>query len=205
MKFLKGCLIFLALDLFFSLALAGAAAYFLTRPPASVRDLPPPATSPEKAQALETKLNEFAQGLEQAGERKPLSLVITEDEANSLIARELPRFQEQNPEAIPFQIESARVLFREGKVIATAVIDIQGFRPQVAVEARVSANGGRPKIDIERIDLGRIPFPLLGLLQDYIGQALQALETEELPLEVERVEITEGKLLLEGWSQPPAR
>ena len=205
MSFLKGCLIVLALDLLFSLALAGAAAYFITRPPASVRDLPPPATSLEKAQALETKLNEFAQAMEQAGERKPLSLVITEDEASSLIARELPRFQEENPEAIPFQIDSPRVLFREGKVIATAFIDIQGFRPQVAVEARVSAQGGRPKIDIERIDLGRIPFPLLGLLQDYIGQALQALETEELPLEVERAEITEGKLLLEGWSQPGPR
>ena len=205
MRFLKGCLIFLALNLLFALAVAGAAAYFITRPPASVRDLPPPATSLEKAQALETKLDEFAQGMEQAGERKPLSLVITEDEASSLIARELPRFQEENPEAIPFQIDSPRVLFREGKVIATAVIDIQGFRPQVAVEARVSAQAGRPKIDIERIDLGRIPIPLLGLFQDYIGQALQALETEKLPLEVERVEITEGKLLLEGWSQPPAR
>ena len=205
MSFLKGCLIVLALDLLFSLALAGAAAYFITRPPASVRDLPPPATSLEKAQALEAKLDEFARGLEQAGERTPLSLVITEDEASSLIARELARFQEENPEAIPFQIDSPRVLFREGKVIATAFIDIQGFRPQVAVEARVSAQGGRPKIDIERIDLGRIPFPLLGLLQDYIGQALQALETSELPLEIERVEITEGKLLLEGWSQPPAR
>ena len=205
MSFLKGCLIVLALDLLFSLALAGAAAYFITRPPASVRDLPPPATSLEKAQALEAKLDEFARGLEQAGERTPLSLVITEDEASSLIARELARFQEENPEAIPFQIDSPRVLFREGKVIATAFIDIQGFRPQVAVEARVSAQAGQPKIDIERIDLGRIPFPLLGLLQDYIGQALQALETEELPLEVERVEITDGKLLLEGWSQPPAR
>ncbi|HLE02757.1 MAG TPA: hypothetical protein VI877_04615, partial [Dehalococcoidia bacterium] len=72
MRFLKGCLIFLALNLLFALAVAGAAAYFITRPPASVRGLPPPATSPEKAQALETKLDEFAQGMEQAGERKPL-------------------------------------------------------------------------------------------------------------------------------------
>ena len=204
MKFLKGCLLFLALDLLFTLALVGAAAYLVTRPPASVRGLPPPATSPEKAEALETRLNELAQELEQSQERKPFSLVITEDEANSLIARELSTFQEQNPEAIPFRTESAWVLFRQGKVIAAAVIDLQGIRPQVAVEARVSAQSGRPKIDIERIDLGRIPFPLLGLLQDYIGQALQDLETEELPLEVERVEITEGELLLEGWSQPAA-
>ena len=201
MKFLKGCLLFLAIDLFFTLALVGAAAYFLTRPPASVRDLPPPATSPEKAQALETKLNEFAQGLEQADERKPFSLVITEDEANSLIARELSSFQEQNPEAIPFRIESAWVLFREGKAIATAVIDLQGFRPQVAVEARVSAQDGRPKIDIEKVDLGRLPLPL-GLLRDYIGQGLETLETEDIPLEVERVQVTEGRLLLEGWSKP---
>jgi len=183
------------------LALVGAAAYFLTRPPASVRDLPPPATSPEKAQALETKLNEFAQGLEQADERKPFSLVITEDEANSLIARELSSFQEQNPEAIPFRIESAWVLFREGKAIATAVIDLQGFRPQVAVEARVSAQDGRPKIDIEKVDLGRLPLPL-GLLRDYIGQGLETLESEDIPLEVERVQVTEGRLLLEGWSKP---
>jgi len=87
-------------------------------------------------------------------------------------------------------------------MMAAAVIDLQGFRPQVAVEAHVSAQDGRLKIDIEKIDLGRIPLPILGLIQDYISQAV--LETSELQFEVDRAEVTEGRLLLEGWSKPPA-
>lgn len=205
MRFLRGCLIFLALDLLFLLALAGAAAYFLTRSPASVRDLPPPATSPEKALALESKLNEFSRELEEAstaGERKHFSLVITEEEANSLIARELPAFQEQNPEAIPFWIDSAQVSFGEGTVLATAVIDLRGLHPQVAVEAQLGAQGGQPTVEIERIELGRLPLPLLGTLQNYVRQALEAPEAFDPSLEVEQVEVAEGKLTLEGWSKP---
>jgi uncharacterized protein YpmS len=204
-RFLRGCLIFMALDLLFLLALAGAAAYFLTRPPASVRDLPPPATSPEKALALENKLNEFSRELEEAStarERKHFSVVITEEEANSLITRELPRFQEQNPEAIPFRVDSAQVSFREGTVLATAVIGLGGLHPQVAVEAQLGAQGGQPTVDFERIELGRLPLPLLGPLQNYVRQALGAPEAFDLSLEVEQLEVAEGKLTLEGWSKP---
>ena len=203
MKFLRGCLIFLALDLALLLALAGAAAYFLTRTPASVRELPPPATSPEKAQALQNRLDEFSRDLEQAGaagERKRMSLVITEEEANSLIARELPTFQEKNPGTLPFRLESAQVSFREGKVLATAVVDLGGLHPQLAVVARVGAQGGRPEVEIERIELGRLP--LLGLVQNYVQQGLQAVETEDFPLEIDSVQVTDGQVVVEGWSKP---
>jgi len=202
-KFLRGCLIFLALDLALLLALAGAAAYFLTRTPASVRELPPPATSPEKAQALQNRLDEFSRDLEQAGaagERKRMSLVITEEEANSLIARELPTFQEKNPGTLPFRLESAQVSFREGKVLATAVVDLGGLHPQLAVVARVGAQGGRPEVEIERIELGRLP--LLGLVQNYVQQGLQAVETEDFPLEIDSVQVTDGQVVVEGWSKP---
>jgi hypothetical protein len=205
-RFLQGCLIFLALDLVLLLALAGAAAYFLTRTPASVRELPPPVISPVKALALQNRLDEFSRELEQAsaaGERKRMSLVITEEEANSLIARELPTLQEKNPWTLPFRLESAKVSFRDGKVLAAAVVDLGGLHPQLAVVARVGAQGGRPEVEIEVIELGRLP--LLGLVQNYVQQGVQAVETEDIPLEIDRVEVADGQLILEGWSKPQPR
>jgi len=205
-RFLRGCLIFLALDFLLLLALAGAAAYFLTRTPSSARGLPPPATSPEQAEALQNRLDEFSRELDQAnaaGERNRMSLVITEEEANSLIARELPAFQEENPQTLPFRMESVQVSFREGKVLAFAIFDLGGLHPRCAVVARISARGGQPEVEIEKVELGSLP--LLGLVQAWVLRGVQAVETEDFPLEIESVQVRDGQVVVEGWSKPRLR
>jgi hypothetical protein len=205
MRFLRGCLLFLALDSVVLLCLAGVAVFFLTGMPASVQNLPPPVTSPDKALALESKLNQFSQELEDAnaaGEREHMSLVITEEEANSLIARDLPAFQEQNPGAIPLRIESVQVSFWQGKVLAAAVVDLTPLRPRVAIVARVHLKDGRPSVEIERIDVGRLPTPLLApAVEDYIRQAVDP-GASGLPLIVDTVQIADGELIMDGWSKP---
>ena len=200
MRFLKGCLLFLLADLALLLLLGGVAYYFLTRSPRL--PAPPSTPSPQAAQALEDRLEAFAQDLEQAskaGQRKPMTLTITEAEASSLIDRELRQLPQDQT---PFRVESAQVFFRDGKVTALVQIAMAGLKPTITVEARVTAQNGRPKVEVGKIDVGALPLPILGPIKDQITQALHTLENAEIPMEVEKVTVGEGRLTLEGWSKP---
>jgi len=200
MKFVRTCLTVIIIDLLLLLLAAGALFYFLSGTPEGQPEASPAPVSPEAAERLERKVEAFLRELDEAvkaGRSRPVALEVTEEELNSLIARELPRLQEEA--GFPFKVESVWVYLRDGKVRLAARLDIQGFKPGLSAGLDLAVENGLPRVGLEDIDLGRVPLP--GPLRDQINRFIEAelnFAEMDLPLRLERVVVGEGKLILEG-------
>lgn len=203
MKFIKNCLTFIAILVLLLIFAAGTLFYFLTRSPEGKVETTPVPVTAEAAQRLESKVESFIEQLDQAGktgEQRRVTIEITEEELNSFIARELPRLQKEVD--FPFEVESVWVSLREGQARVTAQVNIAGFTPKLSATVGINVEDGVLKVDLKEIDLGRLPLP--GLLKEQIDRFLQEgvdLSQMDLPFELRKVVIKDGKLIVEGVSK----
>ena len=137
----------------------------------------PPATQPPPS--FEQKIENFMKEVEDArtaGESREVTLVITEDEANSEIA---PRLAEiELPEDIPLEVESVHVDFQPDLVVTTLKGAAYGITLNIEVEAKVNVQAGKPKVEVVDIKFGWLPLP--GGVKDQIT-GLITQKIEDLP------------------------
>ena len=218
-RFLKGCLILLGGLVAVALIGGGGGYYLLTRPvpppvssglpAAAPTPTPPPQVVEERAQSLENKLSAFQQQVDQAQQGTtpaPFRLEITEDEANAMVLRDLPKLNEQM-KGSSLAVTSVQAAFRDGKLKAVSQGEMSGFKANLNMEGSIALEAGKPKLVVEKLDLGLLPLPgalkeqITALVQDMFGQVLQVNPN----VTVQKVTVADGKLVLEGIISPAAK
>jgi len=196
MGFIRGCFTFLGVITFLVL-LALVAGYFslaLTPPLWSQRV--PVALSAEAIESLNQKLetlqNEIKVAVE-AKEEREVSLIITEEEANSKLVEVLAE------DKMPFK--EILFNFREDNVFGFSVLDTPGLKIKVAVKAKLEIAEGRTKVVVEDLNLGKLPLPKsMNEGAGYIMQILTELITipGELPWQITKIQVSDGKVTVTG-------
>ena len=150
-----------------------------TQPPPTTE--PPPAT--QSPPSFEQKMENFLKEVEDAhntGESRKISLVITEDEANSEIAPRLA--QVELPEDIPLEVESVHIDFQPDLAVTTLKGTAYGIALTVEVKAQVSIQDGEPKVEVIDVDFGWLPLPevVKDQITSLLTQKIEDLQTTAL-------------------------
>lgn len=172
------------------LLIAGIGGYFVTGP-APIDDWPNwVKPTDEAATILDDKIAALEQEIDEAAAGEELTLKLTEEEATSKLDR-LARDGE-----LSIEMEYIQVYFSDGIVQTFARVDM-GIDVQVAIEANIEVEDGKPDITIRHLNLGKIPIPKA--LIDSIMTALErALEErwDDLHLELQEVDIERGEITI---------
>jgi hypothetical protein len=189
----------------FSLALllviaGGGAAYFLAQTqPEAASGLPPVPASTEAATAFDEKVlsvQAAAETAKETGNAQPISLVFTEAELTSKAAFAVSSLTGGIVPTDP------QIHLRPGNIVFTAGVSIQGFPLKLAVTAIPVLLDGRPSFSIDQIQTG-LPLPD-GIKKEIDAQIAKILSPESLGLafDVTKIEVHEGRLVLEGTAKP---
>jgi hypothetical protein len=198
--------IFIAIGVSIILVL-GIGYYLLTHPPAPpglAAEVSPEITqeSPEAAARLETKIETFQQEIQAAqakGEKREVTLVITEGELNSMIRQQLAG---ERPAGMPadLNLEEVKVHFREDLLHFIIGVNIYGIKVTPIITADIVIIGGKPTIEVKSTDVGRVPLPgaVTDRLTQVLTQQLEGIGVLDLPIEVTKVVIGGGQLAIVG-------
>ena len=172
------------------LLIAGIGGYFITGP-APIDDWPNwVKPTDEAAASLDDKIKALEQEIDEAAVGEELTLELTEEEATSKLDR-LARDGE-----LSVEMEYIQVYFSDGIVQAFARVDM-GIDVQVAIEANIGVEDGKPDITIRGLNLGRIPIPK-ALINSVMTALERALEErwDDLHLELQEVDIEHGDITI---------
>jgi len=196
MRLIRGCFTFIGV-IAFLVILALIAGYFLLSltPPLWAQRVPV-SLSAEAVESLNQKLETLQTEIEtavEAGEEREVSLILTEEEANSKLAEVLAE------DKMPFK--DILFNFREENVFGFAVLDTPGLKAKVAVRAKLEIAGGKEQVVVEDVDLGKLPLPKsMNKGAGYVMQILTELVTipGELPWEITAIQVTDGQVEITG-------
>lgn len=187
------------------LIVAGIGYYLLTSRPAAPplpSGLPPEITevSPEAATRLEKKIDAFNREVKEAqaaGEKKEITLVVTEGEVNSLINKEL---MGAPPADLPadLKLEEAKVYLREGLLRFDILANIAGIKITAITMAEIAVVDGKPRIKVKSIDFGKLPLPgaVTDRLTNFLTNQLEGMKIIDVPAKVTKVVIGDGQLII---------
>ena len=153
--------------------------------------------SPEAAQSFDQKVSSADDEIEaavSAGQKKEVTLTITDKEVNSKIIQfrakgELP-------------VKEASVNFGDGNFLAYAMVDTPGINAKMGVIGRVEIVDGSPKIVVDEFNLGKLPVPKT--MQTRVEQLLNimlSLRLADIPLEITSVQFTNHQLTAIGTTE----
>lgn len=153
-----------------------------------------------QAQPLKGDVAVVVEGVEVLGRgyRAQVELSFGEDLANSFLAWQLPRFQEQGQ--LPLKARAAQVSFREDKLRAVVTLELLMLPVDVGVQARLGVRDGRLHMAVENIDLGRLPLPdvLVKQVNSYIDQGIARVEQQQLPLRIQDIRLEQGRMIIKA-------
>ncbi len=184
---------FLALGAIFALLLiiVGIGGYFITSP-APIDEWGTTWVEPtdEAATRLDDKIAALEQEIDDATAGAELTLEITEEEATSKLDK-LSRAGE-----LALEMDDTQIYLSDGMVQAFAKVDMV-IGVQVALQAKIEVEDGKPDITIEHLHLGRIPIP-----KTLINTVMTALERgleeywDDLPVVFKYITIEHGAMTI---------
>lgn len=190
--------IFLFFGAVFALLLIaiGIGGYLITGPAAREVEANPIPVTEEAAQRLDDKIHALEQEIDQAsamGVHSRVTLVITEEEATSKVKA----LADEGKTGI--DIDYVQIHFIDGRVHAFAKIDLL-MNLQVALQAEIEVNDGKPDIKIVSLDLGRVSVPktLIGQVMRAVMRMADKRLEEEIDIELEQITIGNGQMIVTG-------
>lgn len=181
--------------------LGGGGLYVLSQRQPSVADgLASVAASEAAARSFDETIAALYAAVEEAkrsGTAREVTLTLTEEELTSK-ARQLTTIGDGSAVATDAQIH-----LRDGKIIATSRVTLQGLTLNLGVVATPVVEDGRTKIVISEIQTGALPLPdaLRTELNEQIGASIDPM-TFGLPVDIRDVTIADGTIVLTGTAQP---
>lgn len=178
----------------------GGAAYFMSQAqPQLATDVRPVVVSADAAATFDQKVLAVQAAFDKAkttGKAQPVSVLFTEAE---LTSRASVAIESLTGGIVP---TDPQIHLRPGSILLTAGVSVSGFPLKLAVVAIPVVVGGKTSFTIEQLETG-LPLPD-GIKTEITEQIAKILSPESLglPLEVTRIEVQQGKLLLEGVAKP---
>ena len=177
----------------------GILGYLITGPAAREVEADPIEITSEAVQALDDKIDALEQEIDEAsamGERRVVTLVITEEEATSKV-------QTLSDEGeIGIDIDYIQIHFVDGKVYVFAKIDVV-MSLQVSLEAGIEVNDGEVDIKVASFDVGRLSFPktlISQVMRAVSGVADERLE-EDIDIELAQITVGDGQMIVIGLTK----
>ncbi len=203
MKLIAGCLSFIGIIAILAVLVLGVGYVMLSLEPPLKTQMQPVSMSSEAVTSLNKKLSAFEAEVTdaaKANESRPVTLTITEEEANSKLVEVLA-------EDATMPIKDMLFNFRENSVMGYGRFDTPIFNAKVAVLATVDITKGKPRIVAQDIDLGRLPISgsIANTGASWVLRVMSELITVpgDLPWEATSVVIENGKLSVRGLTQSP--
>lgn len=196
----RGCLLLIGGIVVLLLVMLGVSYCLLSLSPPLKAEMTPVLMTAEAVQRFDQKVETFVAEIEAAvaeGQEKQVSLVISEEEANSKLVDILAEGD--------MPLENVLINFLEGEFLACGIADIPGIDVQVAVRGRVEMMENGPKVVTEDVNLGRLPLSQ-GMRNGIINSLLDfwvepdEIETglSDLPWQITDIQITDGQLAIVG-------
>ena len=186
--------IFLTLGSIFALLLiiVGVGGYLVTGPAPTAAQVPTVPVSDGAAASLDEKFEEFQRQIEQAYPGEELTLVLTEEEVTSKVTELAENGR------LPVDMQDPQIHFGDGMVEAYAMVDLL-IDMQVAFQARIDINDGKPKVTVESLYFGRLP-----IAATFIDNVMVALvrqmedRLESLPIVLREIAFEDGEVTISG-------
>jgi len=174
-------------------AIAVAIGYFLfTLTPWIQTRMIPVAVTAEAAKSFDQKIDGLKAETKKAietGEKKDVTLTITENEVNSKLLEILAEGK------MPFSLSKPLVNFRDGRFLVYGIIGTPGVPAKMAAMGRIEVTNGSPKIVIEDFNLGKLPLPkTVSKRVEGITNIMVKPQLADWPLELTRVSIIDRQL-----------
>jgi hypothetical protein len=158
----------------------------------------PVAVSADASQSFDQKLDALKGQIKaavDAGEKKQVSLVITEKEINSKLVQMLAEGE------LP-SLKRVLINFDDGYFLTYAVVDTPGIDAKTGSMGRVEIIEGEPKVVIDEFNLGKLPLPKS--VNRRVEQLLNIMVNLQLPdvsLDITGVEIKNHQLTVIGTTK----
>ena len=154
--------------------------------------------SPEAVQSFDQKLDELEEQIKaavDAGEKKQVSLVITEKEINSKLVQMLAE------EELPL-LKRILINFGDGYFLTYSVVDTPGIDAKTGLIGRIEITNGNPKLVIDEFNLGKLPLPKsVNRRVEQLLNIMVSLQLPDMPLDITGVEIKNHQLTVTGTTK----
>lgn len=192
---MRGVLVFLTAIVCGAAIALGAVYFFITRaPPTQVAATPVPVSTAAVA-GFDRKIGQIVA----APQNTPVTVELTDAELTSKFAQTA----QAERASIGADIQDPQVAVRDGRVFAGGKAKSDAFpvRVDLVVVTVPTAENGRLKLRVERIESGRFPLP-----SAITGELTRSIENDtfvndNLPIYVDRIEVLNGRLRLTGRSK----
>ena len=202
MRLVRGVLIALGVLCIASCILLGVGFYFIAQPPLMESDMTMIIPNVADAQAFDGKIEDFGNTVGQASSGDVVHLILTQEEATSKLVELL------NWAALDTKVEELCINFSDGKILALAKIDV-GTLVSVGVVGAIKIDErGKPRIIVEKIDIGGGAVLPAGATDQVLGLvANKDILTDyiaSLPVRASYVVIDGGQLIIWATVESPS-
>jgi hypothetical protein len=154
--------------------------------------------SPEAVQSFDQKLDALEGQIKaavDAGEKKQVSLVITEKEINSKLVQMLAEGE------LPL-LKRILINFGDGYFLTYSVVDTPGIDAKTGLIGRIEITNGNPKVVIDEFNLGKLPLPKsVNRRVEQLLNIMVSLQLPDMPLDITGVEIKNHQLTVTGTTK----
>jgi len=158
----------------------------------------PVAVSADASQSFDQKLDALKGQIKaavDAGEKKQVSLVITEKEINSKLVQMLAEGE------LP-SLKRVLINFGDGYFLTYAVVDTPGINAKTGSMGRVEIIEGKPKVVIDEFNLGKLPLPKsINRRVEQLMNIIVSLQLPDVSLDITGVEIKNHQLTVTGTTK----
>jgi hypothetical protein len=171
--------------------------YLYSLSPSILARAVPVAVTADAAQSFDNKLDTADSQIKaavEAGQKKEVTLTITESEANSKLVQMLAEGQ--------LPLKRVLVNFGDGNFLAYAVVDAPVMDAKTGTIGRITITDGKPKVVIDEFNLGKLPLPQSAKARaEQIANILLSSQIAGVPLDVTSVQIADHQLTIIGTTR----
>jgi hypothetical protein len=171
--------------------------YLYSLSPSILERAMPVTVTADAAQSFDDKLesaNTQIKSAVEAREKREVSLVITENEANSKLVQMLAEGQ--------LPLKRILINFGDGSFLTYAVLDAPVMDAKTGTIGRIEIVDGKPKVVIDEFNLGKLPLPESAKARvEQLTNIMMSLKLADIPLEITNVQFQDRQLTITGTTK----
>jgi hypothetical protein len=171
--------------------------YLYSLSPSILGRAAPVAVTADASQSFDDKLKSADTQIKaavEAREKREVSLVITENEANSKLVQMLAEGQ--------LPLKRILINFGDGYFLTYAVLDAPVIDAKTGTIGRIEIVDGKPKIAVDEFNLGKLPLPESAKARvEQLANIMVSLQLADVPLDITSVQIKDRQLTITGTTK----
>jgi hypothetical protein len=168
--------------------------YLYSLSPSILGKAVPVTVTADDAQSFDDKLDAADTQIKsavEAREKREVSLVITENEANSKLVQMLAEGQ--------LPLKRVLVNFDDGYFLVYAVFEAPVMDAKTGTIGRIEIVDGKPKVVVDEFNLGKLPLPKsVKVRVEQIANIMVSLQIADIPLNVTSVQFQDRQITITG-------